>query len=493
VPDLDVGITELTFMAWIVPTTVSQNGGIIEKTVAGANSTCASLFLESANNLKMRVKCAGVVYTATLSISGFAANQPLFVCGRWAASDNFVRINVQGDGTGTANASTATVGALDQGAGALYVGKLGTGVTYFLNGKMGPARIYKRKITDTEVNEHYHGIFKSTASIIAAWDNDEGSGIVSNDDTDFSYDLNWTSTPSWIKSTLDGRWDSSFGAPKVYFPIFNNETVAEYGTRTGYTTPNAAIAGGYNYPMVPSPATAQYVEVLDYGTTLPATKIVATLTSGAFLGSVTITPTISTRKAYILLANRAWALGEIMAPALGDVSANVAVARGYAWEVTTAGTSTGTPVWPAAVTVNTTTVTQNGVVWTARVLWTDAVGVWSTYTTAFRYTKITLDITGGGTNNVGYATLLNYRLNVKLINDAGMASCAAGDAGGTTVTFNVSFVDVSSITATVMTTASRKAVIDFVDAPNPTTFKILVFDDAGVRQTNTVSWNAKGV
>jgi Tfp pilus assembly protein PilV len=68
----------------------------------------------------------------------------------------------------------------------------------------------------------------------------------------------------------------------------------------------------------------------------------------------------------VYLANRAWTLGEFMYPAISDASANVDVARGYAWEVTTAGTSTGTPAWPASVTVGTTTATQNAVVWTAR-------------------------------------------------------------------------------------------------------------------------------
>jgi type II secretory pathway pseudopilin PulG len=71
-------------------------------------------------------------------------------------------------------------------------------------------------------------------------------------------------------------------------------------------------------------------------------------------------------KVTVYLANRAWTLGEFMYPAISDTSANVDVARGYAWEVTTVGTSTGTPAWPASVTVGTTTVTQNAVVWTAR-------------------------------------------------------------------------------------------------------------------------------
>lgn len=74
-------------------------------------------------------------------------------------------------------------------------------------------------------------------------------------------------------------------------------------------------------------------------------------------------------------ANQAWALGQRMVPTVADATANASLARGYAWEVTTAGTSTATPAWAASVTVGTTTVTQNGVVWTARspTTWADAL------------------------------------------------------------------------------------------------------------------------
>lgn len=64
---------------------------------------------------------------------------------------------------------------------------------------------------------------------------------------------------------------------------------------------------------------------------------------------------------------KTWALGEKMVPARADVGTNYLVGRKWVWECTTAGTSTGTPTWPASVTQDTTTVTEaGGVVWTAR-------------------------------------------------------------------------------------------------------------------------------
>lgn len=66
------------------------------------------------------------------------------------------------------------------------------------------------------------------------------------------------------------------------------------------------------------------------------------------------------------MQNRAWSVGDRMVPARADTSTNNAVAKRWVWECTTSGTSTGTPTWPSSVTQDTTTVTQNGVVWTAR-------------------------------------------------------------------------------------------------------------------------------
>jgi hypothetical protein len=68
----------------------------------------------------------------------------------------------------------------------------------------------------------------------------------------------------------------------------------------------------------------------------------------------------------IQYANRAWSTGEKMVPSRSDATSNVATAKKWVWECTTGGTSAATPVWPSSVTQDVTTVTDNGVVWTAR-------------------------------------------------------------------------------------------------------------------------------
>lgn len=89
---------------------------------------------------------------------------------------------------------------------------------------------------------------------------------------------------------------------------------------------------------------------------------------------------------------------------------------------------------------------------------------------------------------------LRVRLDVKKAVDSGNIVANAGDAGGTTVTFNKAFKDIDSITVSVLkNTTGRIAVYDFVDIPNPVSFKVLVFDTAGVRVTEEVSWKARGI
>ena len=88
---------------------------------------------------------------------------------------------------------------------------------------------------------------------------------------------------------------------------------------------------------------------------------------------------------------------------------------------------------------------------------------------------------------------LQVRLDVKQLTDSGEIAAVSTDVGGTVVTLNKAFKDIDSIVATVKQTVRREVVVDFVDTPNPTTFKVLVFDSAGARVSDTVYWVARGV
>lgn len=125
--------------------------------------------------------------------------------------------------------------------------------------------------------------------------------------------------------------------------------------------------------------------------------------------------------------------------------------------------------------------------------WTDYANTTSVFVTDFRYVKFRITATSTGENDLIVLSGVNVRFDVKLKNDAGTASAVSTDSGGTQVNFNLPFVDVSSITVTPLSTSAIIAVYDFVDVPNPTGFKVLLFNTSGTRVSGTVSWSAKGV
>jgi predicted phage tail protein len=124
--------------------------------------------------------------------------------------------------------------------------------------------------------------------------------------------------------------------------------------------------------------------------------------------------------------------------------------------------------------------------------WTDFTGVTEVFATTFRYIKIRYDVTASGGDDIITFSTINVRLDVKQKDDFGVVSAVSTDAGGTTVTFTQSFTDVASIILTPLGTTARYAIYDFTDVPNPTTFKVLLFDSSGTRISGSVSWAARG-
>jgi predicted phage tail protein len=89
-------------------------------------------------------------------------------------------------------------------------------------------------------------------------------------------------------------------------------------------------------------------------------------------------------------------------------------------------------------------------------------------------------------------TNLNLKIDVKIKNDTGTGTANASDSGGTTVNFNVTFVDVQGIAVTPNTTSAVIAVVDFQDVPNPTSFKVLLYNTSGVRVSGNFTWQCRG-
>ena len=189
---------------------------------------------------------------------------------------------------------------------------------------------------------------------------------------------------------------------------------------------------------LPSATSGFYQEILDYGTTLAGTKIVQTLTGMHEAGSTSITPQIS---------------------------------------ISTDNTSYTD--YPGSAT-------------------TDSSNTHSAFGTSFRYVKFRYDFSSAGNDDLLKITAFNMRLETKQKTDSGNGSALASDSGGTTVNFSTPaeggtyFVDVTSIVVTPKGTGALIAIYDFVDAPNPTSFKVLLYNTSGVRQDGNFSWTARG-
>lgn len=129
----------------------------------------------------------------------------------------------------------------------------------------------------------------------------------------------------------------------------------------------------------------------------------------------------------------------------------------------------------------------DGINWSAPV-----VGA-SVYASTLRYARVRLTFSGSDGDDLFIINSFRIMMDVKKETDSGSVTALSTDAGGTEVTFNKTFKDVNSITLTTNSIQPITAVYDFTDVPNPTSFKILVFDSAGYRITYPVSWKARGV
>jgi hypothetical protein len=169
----------------------------------------------------------------------------------------------------------------------------------------------------------------------------------------------------------------------------------------------------------------------------------------------------------------------------------------------------GATISAAKVTMTPTLYSSNGTVTITptvstspnSTVWTDFVGVYSAYSTAYRYVKYILNMTathdgsGLATDTASLIVIqpLNYRLDVKQRTFQGMVSALSTDAGGTSVDITGQFIDVASITVSALGTTALFVVYDFVDTANPTAFKVLVFNSSGTRVSATVSYTLRGV
>ena len=92
-----------------------------------------------------------------------------------------------------------------------------------------------------------------------------------------------------INSTFAGaRTNATPFGGGLLLPVNTTETWTQHFVNNGWATPQAQITAGYPLYIEPSATSATYTEAIDYGTTLPATNITATLNSTVLSGTVGI-------------------------------------------------------------------------------------------------------------------------------------------------------------------------------------------------------------
>ena len=118
----------------------------------------------------------------------------------------------------------------------------------------------------------------------------------------------------------------------------------------------------------------------------------------------------------------------------------------------------------------------------------------SNFITDARYVKFKFNFTPADNKSLVEVWNIRTSVDVKKELDGGTVHALASDVAGTVVTFNKHFMDIDSLTGTArMNTSPIVVIIDFVDVPNPTQFKVLTYDSTGLRVDCNVDWKARGI
>ena len=215
---------------------------------------------------------------------------------------------------------------------------------------------------------------------------------------------------------------------EMLMPINTLETFGEHFNVRGWGTPQAQVDAGYPIYIEPSTDAAYYEEEIDLGAIVRNARVNVTINKEIIKGSIDLSTTLSIKEN----ENDAW----------------------------------------------------------INYIDTDTV-----YASQYRYVKIRINVYSNSPDTFNsFLSISSIKLivDVKTINDGGTIVCNSSDVGGTTVGFNIPFADITSIVVSPIGSTPITAIYDFTDVPNPTSFKILLFNSAGTRVSGSASWSAKG-
>jgi hypothetical protein len=262
-----------------------------------------------------------------------------------------------------------------------------------------------------------------------------------------NHDSTFDTTPSTVTSATFTNclkiFDDNLNKNVIYMPVLTDsngvgtETWATHFTNNSKTNLQGFIsANNLNY-LEPAPTgtsgKGSYVEIYNYGTTLNSTNITT--------------------------------LAQIQSEGSGTVD------RKHTIQLATASGSFGTGIEAVGDSV-------------------------SRFASGFQRVKYTVEATSSASSSPAGSLIkiknLNLRIDAKIKNDTGTGTATDTDSGGTTVNFNTTFIDVQGINVTPNTTSAVIAVVDFQDVPNPTSFKVLLYNTNGTRVSGNFTWQCRG-
>jgi predicted phage tail protein len=348
------------------------------------------------------------------------------------------------------------------------------------------------------VSARFSAIFESTAGTytyrVRAYDVAGNEGAEStvaalvNQPPDYSLQFNQNSSFGGTRSNFVVNADSQLT------PVSPTETWQTHFTSRSWATPQDQINAGFPIYAQPSQTSGSYEEVFDYGTTLAATRITATLTAVPVSGTVVTTPTLSVSNSSAtgpwtdyagvssaFVSNFRWAKVRYDFSSVGGDDLLTVTGLNVRFDVKLVNDAGSIRTYPS----QSATYSQTGTTITV------------TFTAHGRQVgeRVDMDFTSG-TATDGEYVITSVTSNTFTVTSATSTTTSGNvtlDSSGTPVRFNVTFVDVQSITVTPSGTSASIAVYNFVDVPNPTGFKILQFNTSGTRIAGTVGWNVKGV
>jgi predicted phage tail protein len=301
-------------------------------------------------------------------------------------------------------------------------------------------------------------------------------------------------------STLDGTTTNIFkGMNRLVLPVSSTESFQNHFTSRGWTTPQNQVDALYPMYAQPNLRPATYVEQFDYGTILAANKITLTVNQQNVVGTVDMIPTISTSSDGItwsdsvdVLQTFATNFRYVKISITWNAADDKALAEVFGINVrldsklktTTATIPCIAPVSGTYTQAGTSTVTV-----TATGTWTVGQLVQLDFTSGTATDGIFSVVTGGsGSFTVNRGTSATTSGNVT-VDSTGTPLALTEDR---TLTGTKSFIDVDAIQVTAAGTTPIVAMYNFVDAPNPLSMQVLLFNNSGTRVSGTASVTVRG-